>query len=93
MPFRLELSPRAKTRGWKVKIRDKERLESPHVTIQFRWRTWRVDLRTGEMMDHGNSWGQIDPDVAETVVSSWEAICRAWDEMYPLNPVGTDDEK
>lgn len=49
MPFELDLPRRLKARGWKVKIFEKERLESPHVTIYLKRgdRAWRVGLRDG----------------------------------------------
>jgi hypothetical protein len=38
MAFSLPLSPPLRAQGWKVKIRDRERSEPPHVTILHRTR-------------------------------------------------------
>ena len=49
---------------WKVKIRDKETREAPHVTIIRGTEAWRINLRTGEFMD-----GQPDPsDVPSEII-------------------------
>jgi hypothetical protein len=36
MAFDVPLSKKLKAKGWKVKIREKERVEPPHVTIMHR---------------------------------------------------------
>src|SRR4051812_21358390 len=41
MPHELDLPKRLKARGWKVKIREKERLEPPHLTILCGKKEWR----------------------------------------------------
>lgn len=63
------------------------------MTIELRRASWRVNLRNGEMMDRGDTWSQIDSEVADAVTASWEVLCRAWDEMYPSNPVGGEDDE
>lgn len=48
MAYGLDLPKKLKARGWKVKIRDRERLEPPHVTVFHRNEDpWRIDLRSG----------------------------------------------
>jgi len=42
MPVELSLSKELKTAKWKVKIRDRERLEPPHVSIINGTNTWRI---------------------------------------------------
>ncbi len=41
MPYELLLPSRVRAQGWKVKIRDKERLEPPHATVLKRMESWR----------------------------------------------------
>ena len=41
MPFNLDLPEPWASRGWRVKIRDRERLEPLHATILQRTRAWR----------------------------------------------------
>ena len=63
MPFNLPLAKGLKKAGWKVKIHDFERLEDPHVTIYCKLRKWRLSLRTGDFLDVGDKWSQIDEAV------------------------------
>src|SRR2546425_12809991 len=51
VPFTLNLPEPWASRGWKVKIRDRERLEPPHGTILQKTRAWRFDLRSDEFLD------------------------------------------
>ena len=89
MPFDLDLPARCKSEGWKVKIREKERNEPPHVTILLRTRTWRIDLRNGTfLIPPGGSWQDIDDDVRTTIQTQWDSLQRAWDQKYRENPIG-----
>jgi len=80
---------------WKVKIRDKERVEAPHLTIICGTMVWRVCLRDGRFMD-GGSWKEMPDGLEEVVRKNWGRLCAAWDRMYPHNPVqgneGDDDD-
>jgi len=51
MAFNLKLSRVLTQMRWKVKIRDKERVEDPHFTIIHGTVVWRVCLRDGRFMD------------------------------------------
>jgi hypothetical protein len=85
MAFSLRLS---KAR-WKVKIRDRERLEPPHVTILFKSTLEkRLDLRTGQFLEQDSSWQGIPAELRATIQESWERLRAEWDAMYPGNPVG-----
>jgi hypothetical protein len=86
MPFDLRLPRRLAKMRWKVKIRDKERVEDPHLTIIHGTMVWRVCLRDGRFMDDG-SWKDMPDDLQEVVMKNWEMIRLAWDRMYPHNPV------
>ena len=92
MPFSLGLPRRLRNARWKVKIREDERLEPPHATILRGIRAWRVDLRTGQLMDLGDAWNQIDPGVQQAIRDSWEVLCAQWNRMYPGNPIGENDD-
>jgi hypothetical protein len=83
-------------RGWKVKIYDCERLEPPHVTILFRTKAWRIDLRSGEFLDREPPPRDVPPDVIEHIHRHREHLCREWDVLHPENPVTSqeaDDER
>lgn len=93
MPINFHLPTSLQNAGWKIKIREKETLEPPHITILHGTQAWRINLRTGEFMDK-----QPDPDdVPEGVTafiqkqSNWQLFHKKWDKKYPMNPVRDKD--
>jgi hypothetical protein len=44
MVYELRLPRIFRDRGWKVKIRNLERTEEPHVTIIWKTRSWRYSI-------------------------------------------------
>jgi hypothetical protein len=93
MPYELDLPRRLKTQGWKVKIREKERLEPPHVTIICRKKEWRVGLRDGGfLVPPGGDWDDIDEDVRRIVEERWNELRAAWDAKYPGNPISSEEQ-
>lgn len=95
MAFRLDLPEPLASEGWKVKIRDKERLEPPHVTIFCKRRTWRLGLRDREFLDPpGGKWKEIDARVRAAIESpeNWRRLCDEWDSANPTNPVSRSEE-
>ncbi len=91
MAFSLELPVDLRKAGWKVKIRDRERLEPPHVTILLKASAWRLDLRTGKFLEPGASWRVVDARVRTAIEDAWSRLCSEWDSMYPNNPVGDQE--
>ena len=90
MAFSLELPDPLGSEGWKVKIRDKERLEPPHVTILHKRRIWRLGLRSHEfLVPPGGKWKEIDARVRDVIeaAANWRRLCDEWDLAYPTNPV------
>lgn len=51
MAYEIELPRHLKRQGWKIKIRDRERAEPPHVTIIRRTNSWRWGLREQDFLD------------------------------------------
>lgn len=92
MPYELPLPPSARAQGWKVKIRDKERLEPPHATVLRRMDVWRWNLRTRAFMDVDPHPREVSDDVLETVMDNYATLCSEWDKMYPENPVNVEQE-
>ena len=86
MAFDLPLSRRLAKAGWKVKIRDKERLEEPHLTIIRGTRSWRIGLRSGAFLDEGK-WKDFPDELREAIEQNWNPLSREWDAMNPHNPV------
>jgi len=92
MPFTLPLPQQLTKARWKVKIFDKENRETPHVTIIRGTEKWRVNLRTGEVMDATPPARAVNPLVLKAVHDSWELLKEQWDRIHPSNPVeGVED--
>jgi hypothetical protein len=75
------------SRGWKLKIRDRERVEPPHVSLIFRVKTWRFGLRDNEFLDGEPDPGEVDKALVQHLLSNLEEFVAAWDTLYPHNPV------
>ena len=91
MAYALDMPDEWRSQGWKVKIRDDERNETPHVTFLRRRQAWRLSLRTGAFMDALPDPGDVPGELARLVWGQRAALCRAWDAMYPENPVFSQD--
>lgn len=94
MPYDLNLPEGLKKAGWKVKIRDAERLEDPHVTIMRKCDVWRLSLRTCAFLEEGSGWSQIDKGVRAAIEAGCKRLRAAWNARYPENPTTSknDDE-
>jgi hypothetical protein len=87
MPFVLTLSEPWASRGWRAKIRDRERLEPPHVTILYRTRAWRLDLRSARLLDKEPAPGDVPRGLLDEIRKHLALLRREWDRMFPENPV------
>ncbi len=95
MPVELSLSKTLKKARWKVKIREKERLEPPHVSVINGTNTWRISLRSGDFLDKEPDPDEIPEELLEYIKNGrlndeqtvWEWLCEKWDEKYPNNQV------
>src|SRR5437763_589489 len=80
MPFELIILKRLKKQGWKVKVREKKRLEPPHVTIICGKKEWRVGLRDGGfLIPPVGAWSDIDTGVRAAVAQNWAKLQEAAD--------------
>jgi len=61
--FELELPKLWESRGWKAKIRDRERVDPPYVTIMHKADSWRRGLRSQQFLDK-----KLDPKEVPTEV-------------------------
>jgi hypothetical protein len=94
LPFDVPLPRKLKAKGWKVKIREKERVEPPHVTIMHKADEWRLGLRDRRLLvPPGGRIKDIDATVMEIIDEHWDAPIEAWDEKYPENPVSSAEEE
>ena len=92
MAFQLKLPRQLAKAGLKVKIRDKERLEEPHLTIIKGTDSWRYGLRRKTFLDKG-SWKDFPKGLREAIEKNWVQLCRQWDAMYPHNPISTQEDE
>lgn len=92
MPFSLRLPPAWASLGWKAKIREDERNEEPHVSILFKLWTWRLSLRTGELLDTAPPPRCVPAELVEWVWSQRELLRERWDDKYPENVVFSQEE-
>lgn len=92
--FNLPLPAVFRKTRWKVKIRDKETREPPHVTILRGTRAWRIDLRTGAFMDASPDPADVPGEMISHIKhpETWRRLCNEWDRMYPDNPVFGNDQ-
>lgn len=89
MPLQLRLPERLSNEGWKVKIRDRERVESPHATMIRGSRRWRWDLRSRQFMDAQPNPRDVPGELRALLTAHHADLTRAWDATYPKNPVGS----
>lgn len=87
MPFDLPLPATLAEQGWKAKIRDRERLETPHVTVMFKTRSWRVSLRDLCFLDCAPPPRNVPGEIVTAIEASLDELRAAWDARYPSNPV------
>jgi hypothetical protein len=95
MPFDVPLPKKLKVEGWKVEIREKERIEPPHVTVMHKADEWRLGLHDKRLLvPPGGRIKDIDPAVMQIIEEHRDELIEAWDEKYPENPVsGAEDEE
>ena len=87
MAFSLKLPEPWASQGWKVKIRDDERCETPHATVLRKWLGWRLSLRTPEFLDSEPDPREVPAPLTVLVWRERERLRAEWNRMYPENPV------
>lgn len=75
MPHELILPKKLKVQGWKVKVREKERVEPPHVTVMHNANEWRIGLRDKQPLEPpGGTLKDIAPDVIRIIEENWDEL-------------------
>jgi hypothetical protein len=92
MSYALLLDEPLRSQGWKVKIRDKERVEEPHATIIRGKQVWRFGLRSRGFLDSEPDPRLVPLEVVDVILGAMEALHAEWDEAYPENPVGSEPD-
>lgn len=94
MPYDLPLPKKLKAEGWKVKIREKERVEAPHVTVMHQAVEWRVGPGDKELLSPpGGRIRDIDCAVIKLIEEHWDELIEVWDEKSPENPVFSAEDQ
>ncbi|MCZ7586082.1 MAG: hypothetical protein M5R36_23695 [Deltaproteobacteria bacterium] len=70
-----------------MKIRDRERVEPPHVTILYKTLAWRFGLRSEGFLDKVPEPGNVPIAVLDEIRANLPLLRTEWDRMYPENPV------
>ncbi len=86
------LDTKLKSEGWRVKIRDKERNETPHASVLNKLLVWRWSLRTGSFLDTEPPPRDVPDDLIVELKAHQDELIRAWDTIYPCNPVRSPEE-
>lgn len=87
MAWSLPLPPSLK-QHWSVKVRDKERLEPPHLTVMTAGREWRIGLRDSDfLVPPGGSWNDLPRELQTAIEAHWQEARTRWNSYYPHNPV------
>lgn len=92
MPYNLDLPDKLKEEGWKVKIRDKERAEPPHVSIIRKQFIWRWGLREQTFLDGEPPHREVPSSLVKHIKDNLETLIEEWNKMYPHNPVEADNK-
>jgi hypothetical protein len=82
MAYTLPIGKKLSDRGWRVKISDKERCETPHVTIIRGKHRWRYSLRGGGFLDNKPPPREVADEVTEVVDANMDLLRREWNRMY-----------
>lgn len=92
MPYVVALPEKYAKQGWVAKIRDRERLEPPHVTVMHKTRKWRWDLRELRFMDLEPNPRLVPREIVGVLRNKHAELVSAWGEKYPENPVESPEE-
>lgn len=89
MPYNAKISQNHKKAGWKVKISEKETCEPPHMTVCFKTKRWRVNLRNLEFMDKSPDPKEIPKSLLKEILKTKfvQNMKDEWDRKYPENTV------
>ena len=78
-------------RHWKIKIRDKETVEPPHVSLLSGTDCWRLCLRTRLFLDCRPDPDEVPRRLLKHILSRLDEFIAVWDATYPHNPVSSQE--
>lgn len=80
-------------RGWRLKIRDRERVEPPHVTLLYKTRSWRFGLRERAFLDDDPPERDVPGELVGNLEDRIDEFAAMWDRLYPENPVKSNESE
>lgn len=92
MSTTIPLSPGLANDRWKLKIRDRERLEPPHATVIRGRQSWRWDLRAQRFMDSDPPPNLVPGDLVAILRTNHAHLVACWNATYPNNPVDSEED-
>jgi hypothetical protein len=91
MVYELPIPKSQRDRGWKVKIRNLERTEDPHVTIMWKAKSWRYNIRRTGFMDREPDPKEVPEEVVAHIEKKLTKLREEWDRKHPGNPIESGD--
>ena len=91
MVYLLPLPKHLRVQGWKIKIRNLERTEDPHVAILWKTYSWRYNIRRSGFMDREPDPREVPIDVVAHIQEHMKKLQEEWDKKHPHNPIGSRD--
>ncbi len=96
MTLTIAVPSRSLAASWKVKIRDDERGEEPHVSVIFKGSAvYRFGLRRRTFLDREPDPRAVPREIVDLILARLDELVAGWNQMYPENPVwspGDDDD-
>lgn len=91
MVYTLDMPKPLRDKGWKVKIRNLERTEDPHVTILWKTRSWRYNIRSTGFMDNEPDPRLVPGGVVDHIQEKLDLLRTEWDKKHPENPIDSGE--
>ena len=91
MVYSLQMPKALRDKGWKVKIRNLERTEDPHVTILRKTNFWRYNIRKTGFMDSEPDPRHVPDEVVEHIAKKLATLRTEWDKKHPENPIDSGE--
>jgi hypothetical protein len=80
-------------RGWRLKIRDRERVEPPYVTLLCKTRSWRFGLRERAFLDADPPERDVPGEMVRNLEDRIDEFAAVWDSLHPENPVKSNESE
>jgi hypothetical protein len=87
LPFELRLPNPVLAQVWKLKVRENERTEEPHVSVIFKGAAvYRYGLRSRAFLETSPDPRLVPDEIVAFILEHLDEFTTNWDRMYPENP-------